>query len=202
MAQQDYYTIYNQIIDSTYQVSKITDAHFKLMQADTALQRDTVQLKIVYQNYRQKYASSVQPLYQKILNKSFPDISFSDKDFKSYNLSDFSKFNIILNYNYFYCKTCMNRIDSTLRIIDKKDTKLLVLFQDIYRKDADDLARFEDNIVVGFMTPETTSLISFDAGDDKMFFLNKQRLIEYFDAIEPKNYQEEWLNFLRMHYAK
>lgn len=201
IAQQDYYAIYNQIIDSTYQVSKITESHFKLMQSDTALQSDTAQLRMVYRKYNQRFSASVLPLYRNLLNKCFPDISFTDKDFKSYNLSDFSKTNIILNYNYFYCKTCMNRIDSTLKIMDKKNTKLIVLFQEIYRKDADDLAKFEDNVLIGFMTPETTSLISLDSGDDKMYFLNKQRVIEYFDAIEPKNYHEEWLNFLRTNHA-
>jgi len=196
-AQYDFFDIYNQISDSAQKVASITELHYKLMEKDSVLAKDTVSLKLVYKKQQQAYDQSILPLYKLLINKTFPDISFTDINYTSYNLSSFSNQHLILNYNYLYCLPCMNRIDSTLNLIKNKEIKLIVLLKDFYRKDLNELFQYGDKILVGFMTPETVDLLSLYSGDDKMYLLNPKRGIEYFDCIESENRHETWLKFLK-----
>lgn len=196
-AQQDYHDLYKQVRDSIKKVSLITDTHFALMKTDSVIAQDSILLKLTYQKQSIAYQKLIVPLFKNLINKTFPDISFIDKQFNHYNLSDFSNQNVIVNYNYLYCKPCVDRIDSTLKIIENKNIKMIVLLNEMYRSDVNDLADYGDAILIGLMTQETTDLVSLETGDDKMFFLNKKRKIEYFDATESNLPHEKWLNFLR-----
>ena len=74
---------------------------------------------------------------------------------------------------------------------------MLVLLQDMYRKDITDLSKYGDEIVIGFVGTETRSLLSLDLGDDLMYLLNRDRKVIYFDRIEAEKHEVYWLNFLK-----
>jgi hypothetical protein len=139
---------------------------------------------------------SILPVLAKVVNCSLPDISFEDKEGRVWALSDFNDRDIILGYNYLFCFTCLNRIDSTEKIIGHKKLKFIALFLDVYKKDISELKEYSDDVQVGFINSETAQLISLKQ-TDPYYYLNKNRQIEFFDPVHEYGGNEAWINFLK-----
>ena len=142
------------------------------------------------------HADSIAPLLKQVGNLSFPDIYFTDANDKSWSVSDFSGKDVIINYNYLYCMTCVGRIDSTLKRIRSRNVKMIVLVSDIYIRELSDLDAFKDEVLVGYINTDNLDLISLKQGDDCMYYLDKNRQIEFFDRAHTEDHRQAWLTFL------
>ena len=128
---------------------------------------------------------------KRVVNLGFPDIMFTDVHESPYNISDFEG-ELVVNYNYPYCMKCISRIDSTQKRTDKKKIKVLVLFLDIYKKEISFLKPFNEQVLIGFISPDARDLISLTLGSDCMYFLDVNHRIEFFD----RGNDEKWTDFL------
>lgn len=187
-SQSDFFTLYRQI-DNMSRRHDLKPAH-KITNAS-----DTAEIAAMQRVRNKFYADSVIPVLKDIRNLSFPDISFTDAANVDHSVSDFEGNELIINYNYLYCSRCMNRIDSTLKRTGAKPVKMLVLISDLYRKEISDLQPYGQNIIAGFINEDTSDLISLGLGQDCMYYLNRNRQIEFFDRSE-KKHQQAWLSFL------
>ncbi len=160
---------------------------------------DSLALEGWRSSYNRYYSASIHPLLEKIIGTTFPDISFLDENFKSHNLSDFNNKELVVNYNYPYCAHCMDRIDSTLKAVRKGQVHVIVLLSEIYRKEIKDFKNYGENVSIGLISDDTRNLISFNLGDDIMYYLSKSRGVEFFDLIYNTNRHEAWEKFLEKH---
>lgn len=144
------------------------------------------------------HADSIAPLLKQVNNLSFPDIYFTDSNDKSWSVSDFRDKEVIINYNYLYCMKCVGRIDSTLKRIRSRNVKMIVLVSDIYIRELSDLDAFKDEVLVGYINTDNLDLISLKQGDDCMYYLDRNRQIEFFDRAQThnQNHHQAWLTFL------
>jgi len=162
---------------------------------DTAVARAI--LREAFAQNKKFVSDSIIPLAGKVVNITFPDISFTDAANKNYSISDFAGKEIIVNYNYLYCQLCLNRIDSTQALLKGRKVQLLVLFSDLYLKETEDLKNYGENVLIGFINEDTEDLISLSLGDNSMYYLNENRQIEFFDRIDLEQYDYAWNNFLK-----
>ena len=191
-SQTDFFKLYKQIDDKYNRLDVAVPTRADLTVADS------VEIDALQKKHTQFYEDSVIPLLKNVHNLSFPDINFIDAANKDRTLSDYSNYDVIINYTYLYCTTCINRIDSTLKRIDPRKTKMIVLVSETYVKELPDLQRFGPNVITGFINRENIDLISLKQGDDCMYYLDKNRQIEYFDkSVYPRKQQYAgWLTFL------
>lgn len=99
-SQNDYYSFYKQITDSSEKVYSISARYFEKMDRYTSLAKDTAAIKQIIKKQSDAFNKNIQPLLKGVLGKTFPDISFTDINFETHYLSDYSKNNLVLNYNY------------------------------------------------------------------------------------------------------
>lgn len=161
--------------------------------------KDSAAMTAWHQANWQFIQDSILPHTRKIINSTFPDVFFEDLNGKSLAISDFRDMEVIVNYNYLYCQPCLDRIDSTERIISGRNIKLLVLFLDTYKAHISDLKPYGENIQIGFVNPDNADLITLKQGDNFMCYLNKDRQVEFFDKAYPSDKDHDWTNFLREH---
>lgn len=183
-AQESFYDVYNDIVklQSKFAID------YRRLHGD---QRDTIERTAKALPEVQQYFKDMDVQLERLKNRHFPDITFSGLNNEHYMLSDFQE-ELVVNYNYPYCMTCIHRIDSTQKRTDKKNIRILVLFSEVYKKDISFLKKFNENVVFGFINQDIIDLISFGHGDDCMYFLDKTNRIEFFDNHD----HEAWTRFL------
>lgn len=190
-AQDDFLSIYHKI-DLVYQ------RQGKALHQNGYRVNDSNSIK-EYGKYDRIFTDSILPLAKKIVNLTFPDISFTGINNKVYAISDFSQKDLIINYNYLYCQHCLDRVDSSLKWIENKNVQMLVLFTEPYQKEAESIKMYDQNVTIGFLNEDNKDLISLGMGDNSMYYLNKERQIEFFDRAEAKDHEIAWINFLKDH---
>jgi hypothetical protein len=190
-SQQDFFKTYKTI-------STIYERHRSSVPAATITVGDSIQLKKLIRATSTFFADSIIPHTKKVLSSTFPDVTFTDVNGKSWAVSDFSGKEVIVNYNYLYCRSCIDRIDSTEKLIAGKKVQMIVLFLDVYEKEISDLRDYGESVKIGFINPDNADLISLKQGDNCMYYLNKARQIEFYDKLYD-NYDTEWTRFLKAH---
>lgn len=130
-------------------------------------------------------------IFNGLVKTTFPDVNFTDANGKGYAVSDFKE-SLVINYNYLFCTPCINRIDATLA---RCNAKIIVLFTEQYRKDLSLLKSYNDRVVPGFINDETADFISLRQGDNCMYFIDKDRTIEFYDNRDSRS----WIKFLEDH---
>lgn len=160
--------------------------------------KDSLEIKQIDKVRNKFYKDSIVPVLKTARNLYFPDFNFTDAEFKDRTLSDFAGTDVIINYTYLYCSRCMNRIDSTLKRIGSRKIKMIVLISERYTKELSEFEKYGQDIVAGFINADNEDLITLKQGDDCMYYLNKNRQIEYFDRSE-NHHREAWLDFLDEH---
>jgi hypothetical protein len=183
-AQESFYDVYNDI----------SNLQKKFAQDYTGIhgnKRDSIENNAQASPEVKQYYADLDIQLKRLVNKHFPDITFSGIHNEHYMLSDFQE-ELVINYNYPYCMTCIQRIDSTQKRTDKKNIRVLVLFSEVYKKDISFLKPFNENVIFGFINQDIIDLISFSHGDDCMYFLDKTNRIEFFDMHD----HEAWTAFL------
>lgn len=163
----------------------------------TSVLNDTAKMKSLRAETGKFIHDSILTHTKKILFTTFPDITFSDTNGKSWAISDFDKTAVILNYNYLYCRSCIERIDAIENGIKDKKVLLIVLFLDVYEKDISDLKQYGENVLIGFINNDTADLISLKQGDNCVYYLNKNRQIEYFDRVIELDEELSWKLFIK-----
>ena len=180
-------------------ITNIYRRNSSILDADKIDAKDTAQIRSWKRITNKFFIDSIQPLTKRVINLTFPDINFSDVNDKAWSLSDFKDKELVLNYNYLYCLGCLNRIDSTIKRTASKNVKMIVLFLDPYKKEISDLKEYNESVMVGFINSDTRDLISLNQGDDSMYYLNKERQIEYFDKASEYDHRTGWTIFLDEH---
>jgi hypothetical protein len=117
----------------------------------------------------------------------YPDISFKDADGKSWSLSDFSDKKIILNFNYSFCTSCMNFIDTLVSSCNSQ-CKLIVLLPDNPQYSGEVLEKYGSKALIGFTSVQFNSHYSLNSDNPSVFLLSKGRFIYYlYDTYHLKN---------------
>jgi hypothetical protein len=188
-AQTDFFEVYHQL-------NQISSRNPTNKAWTTFNVNDTTKFKELQKQSARFYTDSIFPLTKKVIGLSFPDINFTDVDNQSLSVSDFKEMDVIINYNYLFCSSCIGRIDSTLEKIKSKNIKLIVLFLENYKNEISDLKPYGNQVIIGFINPDTRDLISMNSGDNLMYYLNKHRQIEFFDKTSGNNHHQDWIKFL------
>lgn len=168
----------------------------KQKQEDTAAVRTL--LRNSYQDYLKFRNDSVVPIAKRILNLTFPDISFSDTTGKVHSVSDFSRNDLLITYNYMYCEPCFFRVDTSLKYLHTKNVRIIALFSDRFQQDAPLQKNYGEDLVLGFINNETKDMISLTLGDSFAYYLNENRQVEFFDHPYLGVQESSWVEFLKM----
>ncbi len=166
---------YNKIFkDSVYTVYKNDSVKFK---------NDTSIININYRKNISKFSNTYLKQKADILKSlkyyTFPDMNFIDYGGKIHSLSEFDKQKIILNFNYTFCQSCINQVDSILKL-KNKSTHLIVLLHDKQTDTEHIFEKYGDKIVLVFISQNDENTYTLNLGTPTTILLDENRLISYF----------------------
>ena len=197
-AQEDFYSVYEKMsgvrLWEKEQMQKFAQTIKQMPREKFA---DTAKVRSLLRNARDFISDSVTKTAKQVINLTFPDINFVSSNGRTFSVSDFAGKNIVLSYNYFFCDVCLSSIDSTIREVKNDSIQLLAFFSDKFSQENIDLSRFKENVIVGFISEENKDFISLTLGNDFIYYLNKNRQIEFFSKLHGKQEEFTLKTFLR-----
>lgn len=139
-----------------------------------------------------KFNKGRDEIMAKLYLMDFPDIYFNDINDKSWSLSDFKNEKITLNFNYAFCNSCVNFVDSLYKRTKGK-CKLIVLFHDRKEDVMPLYEKYGDNVFLGFISQEKEQFYTLLYGTPCSYLLDETRKIVYFDKNAFLNRREKEL---------
>lgn len=196
LSQKTFFEVHSKITNAFNNPVFLLPEDLRPDKSEKLTQEDSLKYIAWENKQREFYKKEIIPVLPELINTTFPDISFVDADFKTYHLSDFKETSLVINYNYPYCTSCMDRISLTANLLKNKNTKIIVLFTEFYSKEIKEMKEYGDNVIFGLINNDTRDLISHGMGDDMMYYLNKDFRITFFDLVSTEDRHEAWKNYL------
>ncbi len=184
--QASFFQIQKELADLDFKFTQLKkDSLYPIYYKDSAqFKKDTILFRKKYLDlYWVKYKIHHQNktiTFNKLTNLNFPDIIFLNSQNINVALSDFSNQSIILNFNYYYCLSCLAQIDSILLITKTNKTKLIVILSTTIEDVIFLQEKYGERILVGYMSQEFENYYTFNCGTPSTFLIDKNRTISKF----------------------